>query len=466
MYKPYDYQESGINACVSILTSNTPRKEIVISPTGGGKSLYIAFAASRVDFPLIILQPSKELLEQNYSKYIALGGKAEIYSASLKTLNIGTVTFATIGSIKNKVDELKKLGVKAIIIDEAHLGTKKSSDITKFVKDVGIKNVLGLTATPIYLEGGIAGAELKMMNRVRGSFFKDIAHVTQIKELVDKGFWSKLIYKVEKQNSQYLELNSNGSDYTLESQKHFYRENQLESKIYSHVKDLIKQGRKSILIFVPSIEEAESLSKEIPGSRYVHSKMKPSERTDVVNKFKTLQIQVVINVNILSVGFDHPQLDAIITARSTNSIAIYYQQIGRGVRIHKDKKDCVIVDLSQNYFKFGLVEDLNFEKIEGWGWGMFTKNILLSNYPMDAKKRPTKESLIQGVEQKRKKIFEVKSYQQVEPVKLWFGKYNGKTLEQVHKENDKYLPWVIDNFDFNGDKMKNLEKQIKLILNL
>ena len=467
MYKLRDYQEAGTDACVSILTSKTPRREIVVSPTGGGKSLYIAFAASKIDFPLVILQPSKELLQQNYKKYIELGGKAEIYSASLKTLNIGTVTFATIGSIKNKVQELKKLGVKAIIIDEAHLGTKSDSSIRNFIKAVSITNVLGLTATPVYLQGGLNGAELKMMTRVKGSLFRDIAHVTQISELVKNNFWSKLIYHVKKQNTGFLDLNSNGSDYTLKSQKDFYEGNHLERQIIENVDYLKSINRKSILVFVPSIEEAVSLSHKIPGSKYVHSNMKPSERDDVVNSFKNLEVQVVINVNILSVGFDHPQLDGIITARSTNSIAIYYQQIGRGVRIFPGKKDCIVIDLSGNHDNFGMVEDLNFEYIEGWGWGMFTKDSLLTNYPMGAKKRPTKKSLADGVERKRKQIFEVKSFQGTkEPIKLWFGKYNGKTLEQVHKENDRYFPWVIDNFEFKGEKMKNLEKEIKLILNL
>ena len=86
---------------------------------------------------------------------------------------------------------------------------------------------------------------------------------------------------------------------------------------------------------------------------------------------------------------------------------------------------------------------------------------------MGAKSRPTKDSLRKSVERKRKAVFEVKSYEAPkETIRLWFGKYSGKTLEQVHKENDRYFPWVIDNFEFKGEKMKNLEKEIKLILNL
>lgn len=465
MYKPFEHQEKPIEICKSILNSDKPRKEIVVAPTGCGKSLYIAFAANSVNFPLIILQPSKELLEQNYQKFISLGGKAEIFSASLGLKNLGKITFATIGSIKDKVKEFKALGIKSIIIDEVHLGTKSDSLIRAFIKAVGIKNVLGLTASPLYLQSGLYGSELKIMTKVKNRLFSDIAYVTQIKELVSKSFWTPLKYDVIKQDGSILKVNSSGADYTSESLKKFYKENNLDTKIIKQVQYL-KKTRKSILVFVSDIEEAEDLCIKIPGSRVVHSKTSSKERKEIVEGFKNFEIQVVINVNILSVGFDHPGLDAIITARPTMSIAIYYQQIGRGVRIHPDKKDCIIIDLSGNYCKFGRVEDLQYIYIDGYGWGLFSKEELLSNYPLQSKKRPTISSLKASVESKRKKIFEAKNNPSEQYIKIWFGKYNGKTVEQVYKENKNYLSWMYDEFNFKGDQMQKLKYQIKQILQL
>lgn len=464
MFKLRDYQDNGVQIGVSILNSKTPRKEVIVSPTGGGKSLYIAAMAKAIDYPLVVLQPGKELLEQNYGKYTALGGEAAIYSASLKKSEIGHVTFATIGSIMKEVETLKKLGVKGMIIDEAHLGTQKDSQIRRFIKAVGITNVVGLTATPVYLQGGLNGAELKMVNRIKNPLFRNIAHVTQISELVERKFWTPLLYKTIKQNDTYLTLNSNGSDFTQESQMEYYEVNGIEGQIVDVVKNFKKINRKSILIFVPSIEQAESLKPHIAGSETVHNGTSDIERTRIINGFKNLEIDVVINVNILSVGFDHPQLDSIITARATNSVGIYYQQIGRGVRIFPEKENCMIVDLSGNVKKFGKVELLNFEFIEGWGWGMFTEDKLLSNYPMDAKKRPTKDSLRQGAERKRKSIFEKgKTFDDLE---IWFGTHKGKKISKLKEENEGYLTWMYDNFDFKGVKMKQLKQQLKLILNL
>lgn len=464
MFELRNYQDEGTKVGIEILNSKAPRKEIIVSPTGGGKSLYIAAMAKAVEYPLVVLQPSKELLEQNYEKLTLMGGSAEIYSASLGLSNIGHLTFATIGSIAKEAAKLKKLGVKGIIIDEAHLGTQKDSQIRKFIKDVGITNVVGLTATPIYLQGGMNGAELKMVNRIKNPLFRNIAHVTQISELVRRKFWTPLIYKIVKQDESYLSLNSNGSDFTVESQTEYYEVNGIEGQIVDLVDSYVKQGRKSILVFVPSIAEAESLKQYLPGSETVHNGTSKKDRERIVSDFKKLKIKIVINVNVLSVGFDHPELDTVITARATNSVAIYYQQIGRGVRIHPNKPDCVVADLSGNVKKFGIVEDLNFTFIDGWGWGMFSKDILLSNYPMDAKIRPTKKSLTESAQRKRKEIFE--KQKPLEAMKLWFGKYNGKTLGQIQKEDNGYLVWMNEKMTFGTDKLKKLQRELKIILNL
>jgi DNA repair protein RadD len=81
-----NYQEEGTQACVDILKSTKKTcKELVISPTAGGKSIYVAETVKRVNAPILVLQPSKELLLQNYEKFMKVGGEATICCASLKT---------------------------------------------------------------------------------------------------------------------------------------------------------------------------------------------------------------------------------------------------------------------------------------------------------------------------------------------------------------------------------------------
>lgn len=474
MFKLRNYQDKGVNACKEVLLSKTSTKQVVVAPTGAGKSIYIAYSAKSVITPIIILQPSKELLKQNYEKFTQIGGKASIYSVSTKEFQrkkipytringeeipcqeIGHVTYATIGSITKDWEKFKKLKVKHIIIDECHINTQGSNKIKSFIKKVGIKNVLGLTATPVYLQSGSDGAVLKIITRTNPKLFSRIKHVTQISELVRNKYWSPLVYRVFEEDGSILTPNTTGAEFTEKSQQEFYELNDLDKKVTTIIEKLRKQGRrKSILIFVPTIASADELQKKIKNSKVVHSKTSQKNREQIIDDFKNLKIDVVINVNVLSVGFDHPRLDTIITTRPTLSIGIYYQQIGRGVRIHPEKESCAVVDLSGNFRRFGKVEELNFENLEGYGWGMFKGDILLSDYPMMGINRPTKKSL--GLSRG------ASGY-----VKFDFGKYEGKTIDVVGREDKQYLVWMYDNFnfEFKREKGKILKEDLKNYLKL
>lgn len=487
-----DYQEEGTQACVDILNSKKKTcKELVISPTAGGKSIYVAETVKRVNSPILILQPSKELLLQNYQKFIKVGGKATICCASLKTKTskgvdytelddgklvkcreISKVTYATVGTVKKYANELKKIGVKKALIDECHLSTKAGSQIRALFKEIGITHVAGLTATALYLEGGMNGASLKMMNRARWKMFSDIRYVTQISHLVGNGYWSKLLYQVIDTDETYLKDQSNGADFTVQSQKDYYEANNLKEQIIEETKNMLAQGRKSILVFVPTIAEAEELFAAFPNSATVHSKMDPKDRDYVVKAFKELTIPVVFNVNVLSVGFDHPELDGIITARSTSSIALFYQQIGRGVRIFPSKNDCKVTDFSGNVKRFGRVEGLHYENVPFYGWGLFNeKNELLTDFPIKARNRPTKELLIQA----GKEEAEPKKKEKHNP-EFTFGMFKGRKLWDIAQSKDadrlkSYCSWVYDKYTknewtFYGKSGEILRKSIEEFLKL
>lgn len=458
------YQEEGTQACVDILQSPKKTcKELVVSPTAGGKSIYVAETVKRVDEPILVLQPSKELLLQNYEKFVKVGGTASICCASLKVKTskgvdytrmangelikcreISKVTYATVGTVKKYTKELKALGVKKAIIDEAHLSTKAGSQVRQLFKEIGITHVVGLTATPLYLEGGMSGACLKMMNRARWKMFYNIRYVTQISHLVENNYWSKLKYNVIDTDETYLQENSNGSDFTVSSQKSYYKANNLEEQIIEEVENLLKSGRKSVLVFVPTIAEADDLQRRFPGSASVHSKMDTKERDWAINGFKDLKIPVIFNVNVLAIGFDHPELDGIITARSTSSIALFYQQIGRGVRIHESKEDCYVTDFSGNVKRFGTVEGLHFEDIPYYGWGLLNeKGELLTDFPIKAKKRPTRDSLIEKGKQEAQRKETNKNPE------FTFGMFKGRKLWDIARSKDatrlkSYSSWLID----------------------
>ena len=115
-----------------------------------GKSLIIANIAKQLCGNVVIFQPSKELLEQNYGKYILYGEYAEIYSASAGRKKISHVTFATIGSVVNKPELFNEF--QYCIVDECHLVSPKDETMyNKFFTALNLK-VLGLTATPVRMK--------------------------------------------------------------------------------------------------------------------------------------------------------------------------------------------------------------------------------------------------------------------------------------------------------------------------
>lgn len=457
MHKLRYYQEEAVQKGVELLLKSKPSKGIIVAPTGAGKTHIVAEIVKRLEKPVLILQPSVEILKQNYQKFKDIGGEATIYSNSAGLKDLSLLTYATVGSIKKEALEIKKRGIKHLIIDECHLQSKRGSQIALFIKKAGITNILGLTATPIYLEGGLQGAEIKMMSKTKNSFLKDIIHVTQVQELVERNFWTKVEYKILEQDESGLEINSSGSDFKQESLERFYNDNELDKQIIDEVNLLKLEGRKSILVFVPTIAAAEDLKTKIIGSEVVHSELPKKDRDRIIEQFKNLETQVVLNVSVLSFGFDHPQLDGLILARSTMSIALYYQILGRVVRIHNEKKNAKVVDISNSFKRFGKIEDLNYEFIDGFGWGLFSKDTLLTNYPLNAEKRPTKSSIIAKLKRDKEEV-QKDTY-------INFGKYKGKLVEYVVKKDKSYLAWLISQ-DWFPIKYPMLSKIIEEELGL
>jgi DNA repair protein RadD len=446
MYVLRDYQEEATEACVQILESTKQCREIVVCATGDGKSLIQAEVAKRLNFPLIICAPSKELLEQNSKKLTEFGVEHTICSASLGKRDISKLTLATIGSIKNNWEEFKKMGVKGILLDEGHLGVKSGSTVRKFIKQAKIQNVCAITATPCVLESSMAGASIKMLNRTKWKLFTDIRYVHQISDSVKRGFWSPIVYRNIETDETMLQDNSTGSDYTVESQKRFYEANDINGKIVEELRIVQSEGKKSTIIFVPTISEAEELYSKIPNSAIVHSKMKKTERDFMVQAFKNLEIPVIINCGVLQIGFDHPLLDSMINGKPTKSVNLYYQIVGRIVRIHPKKKEGLVVDMVGNFKRFGKVEDFSFDNIEFYGWGMFGKDgVLLTDYPIASKHRPNKESLVKAglkreAQEKEKEIDHENN--RTNPV-VGFGMWSGRKVWDIAKSPDakRFFGW-------------------------
>lgn len=436
-FKLRPYQQQAVDDCLDFIYNKNAKSGIVVAPTGAGKSLIVANLAKELKQPVLCLQPSKELLEQNYAKYTSYGLEASVFSASLGKKEIGDVIFATPKSVANSMELFSH--IKYIIIDECHLGTKRRGTIHSTVEALKPKKVIGLTATPIYLKSTMEGSILKMMNRTKDSFMRNIIHVTQIKELTDKGFWSELLYENRYVDTSMLRMNSSGAEFSKESMQRMYVDNNTRENLLREIDMLRKEGRKSILVFVPSVEEANSLADIVEGSASASAETKKKERERIVREFKEGKIEVLFNCNLFAVGFDHPELDAIVSSRPTASLAVYYQQVGRGCRIADGKQNCKIIDLAGNSFRFGKVEGLTFENFIGHGWGMFAGDRLISSVILsdgfDITKQDIKAKAVNNIVQDNPSISKGN-------LMFTFGKYKGYSIAEVYNKDSRYLYWM------------------------
>lgn len=458
MMQERGYQINSVSSGVEYLLDKSKRGGgVIVAPTGAGKSYIIALIIEKLGGKgILVVQPTVELLEQNYEKIVSLGIKPEIYSASKNSKKVGDVTYATTMSLK---DPKVFKGVKYVIQDECHLGTTKGTQFNTFIKALGIQRYIGTTATPLYLTSSMTGVELKFMTRTRGGLYNKMIHVTQIREMIRLGFWSKLVYDVVELDKSVLEPNVSGSEYSDDSVDRFYNVNDLGTRIKEKIRE--NSSRKSILVFAPSIAKAEELKRQIPGSEIIVSSTKPKERKRILDGFKSLKIRVVINVNVLSVGFDHPELDMIMDCNPTLSFARHYQKWGRGVRIAEGKKNCLIVDYAEGLSKFGRLEDVTIEDIPTFGWGVFSNGYLISNTPLSIKNKVHKSAL----KENKKRIRTSRMKAEKSP-RILFGKMKGLTVAEAYNKDKGYLMWFYKTIDPQTLQLQKIMKAIEAIMQI
>lgn len=358
-FSPRPYQQDAIDAHIKFFQCNKKENALSILPTGSGKSIVIAHTAMNVEGKTLVFQPSKEILEQNFAKFTSYGYRAGIYSASAGTKIIEKVTFATIGSVIRKKHLFKEF--KNIIIDECHLVNAESGMYLEFINSIENAKVLGLTATPYRLASTMEGAMLRFLTRTRPKVFNKVLYYIQNDLLFNNGYLAKLEYfHFNCINRDMLQMNTSGTDFTEASLKSFYKKIDMPGKTISYANRLLAK-RKNLLIFCSLIEEAVKVAKGIDGAVVLTGNTDPKERERILSFFKSGKIKCVVNVGVLTTGFDYPELEAVLIARSTMSLALYYQIVGRVMRPHPNKISGWVVDLGGNISFFGKIETMKID---------------------------------------------------------------------------------------------------------
>jgi DNA repair protein RadD len=369
-----DYQQESIDACYRYLQMYDSKNPCIVIPTGGGKSPVIGAicrdAVLKWNSRVLILAHVKELLEQNAAKIKAICPTINvgIYSAGLKRRDTKeSVIVAGIQSVYNKADELGNFDL--VLVDEAHLIPESGEGqyrtlLTELSERNCYLRIIGLTATPYRLGSGYICRPDGLIN--------EICYEIGVRDLVKKGWLCPLVGKIAMAEIDTSDLSIKRGEFVESEAEAKFTD---QSVVTAAVQEILQraENRKSVLIFCQTVLHArlvcDLIMKAGQGEAdVIEGNTDSSYRAEVINDFRSGLLRFLVNVNVLTTGFDAPNVDCVCLLRATTSPGLYYQMLGRGFRLHPDKKDCLVLDFGQNIMRHGPVDRIQPKK-EGKGAG-------------------------------------------------------------------------------------------------
>ncbi len=363
------YQESAKSAFYRHLELRDDNPCVVI-PTGGGKTPLLASicmdAHKLWQGRIMILAHVRELLEQAVDKLKATDPTLPVglYSAGLKSRQLHMpITVAGIQSVYKRACEF--LPFDLILVDEAHLiPTDGDGMYRTFIKEAKIVNpnvrIGGLTATPYRLDvGSICGPD---------SILNEICYEVTVKELIRDGFLCKVKSRAGKQSADMSGVHVRGGEFVADEMMAAFDQEALIDSACREVVEL-SEGRRGILIFCSGVAHGQNVVAKLQElgheAGFICGETPDEERTCIVADFKAQRLRWLVNVNVLTLGFDATHVDCVVLLRATLSPGLYYQMVGRGFRIHPDKAECLILDYGTNIVRHGPVDAIRRKKKSG-----------------------------------------------------------------------------------------------------
>jgi len=358
--RPYQ-QESHDAIMAWIKKSRAPC--CIEAATGAGKSHIIAAVAESINKisggkHILCLAPSAELVVQNSEKYRLTGAKASIFSASAgqKSLRY-PVVFGTPVTVSNSISRFGK-NFAAVIIDECHGLTPTVKAIIETMREANENlRVIGLSATPYRMNTGYVfnkwpdGTPVAE-RQTKAPYFAACVHRIRAVELIDAGYLTMPVIS-ETGGGAYetisMEVNSSGKFNASDVERAYHGHGRKTSLI---VADIVARsaGRRGVMIFAATVQHANEVMASLPShnSAIITAETPKRERDSIISRFKDYQIKYLVNVSVLTTGFDAPHVDVVALMRATESVGLLQQIIGRGLRVAEGKNDCLIMDYAQN----------------------------------------------------------------------------------------------------------------------
>ena len=360
---PRPYQQRTLDELWDWFGKHDGGNPIVEACVGAGKSLMIAALAQRANAEhpgtrILVLVHQKELLEQNIDKLIRIWPQADVglYSAAVGKKQLGRqITYATIGSIYKRAHELGRIDI--VLADECHLINPKDagtwrqfiSDLTKYCPHT---RVIGWTGTPFRGNG-------VWLTAGDDALFTNIATRVTMRELLDLQFLSPLVPAPTVTRIDASDVRTSGDDYVVSELARVTDQADLVEATCDEIVQLAA-GRKRWMVFAVTVTHAEHVRDALRARGVavdmVSAETPKQERAALIEAFRRGRIRCLVNVAVLTTGFDVPEVDFIALLRATKSPVLYVQIAGRGMRIADGKENCLWADFTNTTVEMGPVD--------------------------------------------------------------------------------------------------------------
>lgn len=352
------YQRDAVDAAVDYFRRHG-EPAVIVLPTGAGKSLVIAELARLARGRVLVLAHVKELVAQNHEKFQALGLPADIFAAGLQQRDSrGKVVFGSVQSVARNLDRFDEV-FSLLIIDECHrLGDDDDSQYQQVIRHLRLARpelrILGLTATPFRLGKGWI-YQYHHHGMVRGDercFFRECVYELPLHYMIKHGFLvppERLDMPVLHYDFSRLSPNINGYYAESELNIEVRRQNRITPLIIGQIRDYAADKR-GVMIFAATVEHAREILGLLPPAEaaLISAETPQAERDRLIAAFRAQTLRYVVNVAVLTTGFDAPHVDMIAILRPTESVGLYQQIVGRGLRLYPGKTQCLILDYAGN----------------------------------------------------------------------------------------------------------------------
>jgi DNA repair protein RadD len=369
-----EYQSRSIELLYDWM-SNNKGHPCVVMPTGSGKSHVIAALCKDAiqtwpETRILMLTHVKELIEQNAEKMRLHwpGAPMGIYSASVGKRQLGEpITFAGIQSVRDKA---KLIGhIDLIIIDECHLvNHKDEGGYRKLIGELIAVNpalrIIGYSATPYRLGHGLITD--------KPALFDALIEPVTIEELIFKKYLATLRSKVTKAKLDTTGVHKRGGEFIESELQAAVDTDDNNQRVAREVIELARD-RKAWLVFCTGVKHAqhvaEVLRQQGVTAECVTGETPKKERERMLTEFKAGRLRALTNANVLTTGFDYPDIDLIAMLRPTMSASLYVQMAGRGMRVKSHTDHCLVLDFAGVVATHGPITAVQPPKKAGDGNG-------------------------------------------------------------------------------------------------